>query len=213
MDHFQMMRVFGVKETLAAADWLDAEARADPEELIGVWFVRHCEDLRARLPERFREGSIPPDIPDAIKPALSRFVLLNELFYEIGQDPAYVQGGNPPMRTVTEWWRSWWGQSLHQLDAMIADMAGETDGPTTDVRRLPLNVRQEKWELTDCPRCGKPILRVDEYARTASGRRAQPSDLLEWNQVSDELLLYAIHCTGGHQSLIRKARATSEQSR
>ena len=102
---------------------------------------------------------------------------------------------------------------MHQLDAMIADMAGETDGATTDVRRLPLNIRQEMWELTDCPRCGKPILRVDEYSRTASGRRAQPSDLLEWNQVSDGLLLYSTHCAGGHQSLVRNAKAASEQSR
>jgi hypothetical protein len=212
MDHFLMMHVFGLKEMLAAADWLDAEAAANPDELIGPWFVRHSEDLRAQLPEDVREGVVPRNVPDAIKPALSRFVLLNELFHAMGQDPAYAQGGNPPMHTVREWWRSWWGQSVHQLERIIADMAGQTDGATTDVRSLPLNIRNEMWELTTCPRCGKPILRVDEYAQTATGRRAQPSDLLEWNRASDELLLYAVHCDAGHQSLIRKARATSEQS-
>jgi hypothetical protein len=212
MDHFLMMHVFGVKEMLAAADWLDAEAAANPDELIGAWFVRHSEDLRAQLPEDLREGVVPRDVPDAIKPALSRFVLLNELFYEMGQDPAYAQGGNPPMRTVSEWWRSWWGQSVRQLERTIADMAGQTEGATTDVRRLPLNIRDEMWELTDCGRCGKPILRVDEYARTATSRRAEPSALLEWNRVSDELFLYATHCSGGHQSLIRNARAASERS-
>lgn len=86
-----LLEVFGGELTEAAFRWIDAELSAlPPRSPFAAWWSVQRSELIAGLPANLTRGSIPKtlSVSDDLKYDLCRFILLEELFYELSHGPA-----------------------------------------------------------------------------------------------------------------------------
>jgi hypothetical protein len=142
----KMFEMFGREATEAAFRWVDDELSAlPPEAQFAAWWIVQRDELESRLPANRTPGVIPIPVPDRFKADLSRFVLLEEMLYELTHGPADgveawtgdtllgtlppIDGGwGPPGNTqilagdVLRWFRGWQDEMDNELAEMIADV-------------------------------------------------------------------------------------------
>jgi hypothetical protein len=188
---------FGIHVTLAAFRWVDDELSALPSEAsFAKWWDSRRTDFKSRLPEKVTHGSFPASLPDHLKSDLSRFILLEEMLYQLTHGSAGGQkawtgdtllGTLPPLdggwgdhqlwaSDVLRWFRGWQREMESDLAGMLTDVQLLTGAPDLEVAH---GVR----------------LRIDpEYLtqlRAADGASAQPvhverKEENEWSSLEDE---------------------------
>jgi hypothetical protein len=158
-----MFEMFGPEITLAAFQWVDDELDALPDDApFAAWWAAARVDLVSQLPDEVTHGRIPRSVPENVKGELSRFVLLEELFYELTNGPPggqeavsgdQVLGILPPLeggwhgdairaRDVLRWSREWKRTMDSELGGMIAGvqrLTGATDVEVTPGVRMRIN--------------------------------------------------------------------------
>ena len=166
MFEVQMFEMFGPERTIAAFRWIDeALSLLPPGADYSSWYVAQRQQLEARLPESVTQGTFPRWLPDDLKPDLSRFVLLEEVFYQLKHGPVggtemwsgdTLLGVLPPLeggwgRTsdgqiraddVRRWIRSWKEQmdsALGEMIASIQSLTGEADVEVAPGVRMRIN--------------------------------------------------------------------------
>jgi CheY-like chemotaxis protein len=149
-----MFEWFGLEHTLAAFRWVDDELSAlPPEAPFAKWWSARREEVESRLPADRSHGVIPSSLPDRFKADFSRFVLLEELLYELTNGPAdgveawtgdTLLGTLPPLDggwgdhqlwagDVLRWFRRWRDEMESDVGAMVADVQLLTAAPDVEV--------------------------------------------------------------------------------
>src|SRR5262245_30010605 len=83
-----MFEAFSPEHTMAAFGWVDAELSAlSVDASFAPWWAQQVETLSSRLPSSMTGGRTPKPVPDEYKSDLSKFVLVQELFFEVTHGP------------------------------------------------------------------------------------------------------------------------------
>jgi hypothetical protein len=125
-----LYEAFGRERTLASFQWIDDELSSLPlDGVFAPWWSEQRASLVSRLPENVTQGNVPrnANLPDDVRDDLCKFVLMEELFWELSNGPEggtqlvtgdKVLGTLPPLeggwgsgavwaRDVLRWFRGW----------------------------------------------------------------------------------------------------------